>query len=160
MNIQLMKATRDAFALLGDRFNRASSVPMVKMYAQSFDAFGFSPSELESAVSIVIFEDTFFPSPARLIEATRGSLEDQGVQMWDEYIHAIDENRASKVDPVAREALTSIGSRSALEGATGSQFVTMRGKFLEEYSRRSKLARGKVLALPNSRVSNDERTHV
>jgi hypothetical protein len=68
--------------------------------------------------------------------------------MWDEFIKAIAENRASNVDQTAREALNSIGSRSALEGATGSQFVTMRGKFLEEYVRRLRVKRANVLALP------------
>jgi hypothetical protein len=148
MKTSLMIATTDAFALLGDRFNRAASAPMVKMYAQAFESLEFTPDELQNAVNIVIFEDTFFPSPARLIEAARGSLEGQAVEMWDEYIHAIAEDRASKVDQIARDSLNSIGSRSALEGATGSQFVTMRSKFVEEYTRRSKLKRAAVLALP------------
>jgi hypothetical protein len=148
MNPKLLTATRDAFALLGDRFNRSSSAPMVKMYAQAFESLDFTPDELQIAVSIVIFEDTFFPSPARLVEAARGSLEGQAVDMWDEYIHAIAEDRKSNVDQIARDALNSIGSRSALEGATGSQFVTMRSKFIEEYTRRSKTKRATMLALP------------
>jgi hypothetical protein len=148
MNKSLVVATKDAFALLGDRFNRAASAPMAKMYAQAFEMMDLTLEELGNAVSIVIFEDTFFPSPARLVEAARGSLEGQAVDMWDEYIKAISEDRASKVDQIARDSLNSIGSRSALESATGSQFVTIRSKFVEEYTRRSKAKRAEILALP------------
>lgn len=130
---------------LGERFARETSTPLVRMYHQALEPH-LTDSELETGTRIVIAEDTFFPSPARLIEAATSSIDDQAAANWSELLAANREDRKHEADHIARESLADLGGNQILKSMTGDAVLRVRSAFLTEYTRRARAARVKTYA--------------
>lgn len=145
---------------LGERFGREISAPLIGMYHQSLEPM-LTKHELEQAVRVVIAEDVWFPSPARIIEAATSSVDDQAALAWSEILSANREGRAHDIDQHARVSLTDLGGSHMVQTLTGDNILRFRAAFLTEYARRARAARVEMFvnnlpALPSSTKSHLE----
>lgn len=127
-------------SLLGDRFTRSVATPLHRMYHELL-ADQITAREFERAVRVVIADDTWFPSPSRLIEAATASIDDQAASAWSEILAANREDRAHEIDTHARASLTDLGGSHMIQSLTGDTILRFRTAFLAEYARRARAAR-------------------
>jgi hypothetical protein len=145
MNTLNSKTVLAVMVSLGERFSRETSTPLVRMYHQALEPH-LTNDELNAGTRIVIAEDTFFPSPARLIEAATSSIDDQAAANWSELLAANREDRKHAADQIARESLANLGGGQILKSMTGDAVLRIRAAFLTEYARRARAIRIKTYA--------------
>jgi hypothetical protein len=139
-----------AMVTLGERFARSVSAPLIRIYHDAL-AQALRLEQLEKAVRVVCIEDTFFPSPARLIEAATGNIDDAARVQWDESIAAHHANRRAELDSFAKSAWHSLGGREYAFSSQmdASRLLKLREQFLHDYAARARAERVNALALPS-----------
>jgi hypothetical protein len=142
-----------AMVTLGERFARSVSAPLIRIYHDAL-AQALRLEQLEKAVRVVCIEDTFFPSPARLIEAATGNIEHAAMLQWDESLKAYNDNYTPELDSIAKVVWDSFGRREYVFKSTdGRGLLHVRESFLRDYAARARAERVNALALP-SEISN------
>lgn len=140
---------------LGERFGREISAPLCSMYHQSLEPM-LTRAEFEQAVRVVIAEDVWFPSPARIIEAATSSVDDQAALAWSEILCANREDRAHEIDQHARASLTDLGGSHMIQTLTGDNILRFRTAFLTEYARRARAARVEMFVSQPALLSSEQ----
>jgi hypothetical protein len=134
-----------ALSVLGERFNKTPSPQIVVMYHDGLSAL-MTRQQLAQAIRVIAFEDEFFPTPARIVEAGTGSFADAAAASWSELQASIREDRKHDLDEHARNALKDFGGWAVAKTWDSATVLRTRDKFLTEYVRRARAARVDVLS--------------
>jgi len=127
----------ELFGLMAERFGRDPSPELAAWYLEKLEE-NLSDDQIRAGVDRVMGMDTYFPGPARIVEAVeRGaSVEALALEAWSEIIEGHDrpkEFRASQISEPARKALTSIGGIHAVSGLSATDVLHARRAFLEAF---------------------------
>jgi hypothetical protein len=130
------------FALLCERFGRAPTPTLHDAYLQSLNPH-LDTDQFVIACRRVFHEDTWFPSPLRIVDASHGKLEDAAARHWLELWASITEDRRADLDDLARGALKALGGTSGVRVSLerGRDLVKIRELFVSEYIRAGTEAR-------------------
>ena len=103
-------------ALLSDRFNRQVSKPVMARYYETLSAT-LTTEQFETAARVVFDQDTFWPSPARFLEAAGRDRKSEAEAAWELTMSEVRSGRAkplSEYDPAHAYALKAVGKNVRL----------------------------------------------
>jgi hypothetical protein len=105
-------------ALLAERFNRDLTGPVIALYYDML-SHQLSTDEFTQACRALFFGGTFFPRPAELIHAVRGSAEDRAQLEWMELLEKHNRGERANLSHAGREAYKAIGGHYAMQSQDG-----------------------------------------
>ena len=137
----------EEMTILADRFNRDVSKPVRMRYFESLDR-RMSTEEFALAARRIFESDTFWPSPDRFLEITRGTAEDRAELEWARVLEAAKHGQLPTLDAAGMGALRGIGGFNAVQYADQAYALPkLKRDFLAAYERRSATAETRQVAL-------------
>lgn len=121
-------------ALLEQRYNKTLSDPILHEYLEYLNP-RLASDQFAQAAKTVRGTDTFYPSPARLVEVALGSIDDRAALEWMALLAAHNAGqRAENVTASARKIWSETYSAGQLNAADGTERLSfIRRDFLSSY---------------------------
>jgi len=117
---------------LGDRFNRTVSNDMVARYYQEIQHM--TSSDFMEAVRVIYRNDTFWPSPARFLQAVGLDSETQAQQAWERILKLASTGSTSgSLTEPERDAIKAVGGLARLGRSDERDLPFKRKEFLLAY---------------------------
>jgi hypothetical protein len=140
--------------LLCAKSQRAADPAVIKMYKIILDEQLTTEQFVKGAI-VTFAQDTFFPTPERIIEAALGEIQEAASAQWLEMLAAAKADRRTNLDGIAKDAIAELGGTNVVRTLSDhSQLMRVRTEFISNYSRRARAARlPKAQALPDSRAA-------
>ena len=114
---------------LGDRFNRTVSNDMVARYYQELQ--GMTSSDFMEAVRVIYRNDTFWPSPARFLQAVGLDSETQAQAAWERILKLASTGSTSgSLTEPERDAIKAVGGLARLGRSDERDLPFKRKEFL------------------------------
>ena len=120
-------------ALLAERFTRTLSAPVAARYYETLSA-NLTTLEFAVAARILFDEETFWPAPARFIEAVKPSGEAAAQDEWEKLLEAIRKNTRAELSEAGLYALKNVGGTWRIgQSHEVDQLPFIKREFLEAY---------------------------
>lgn len=144
------------FAVLAERFGRSFTPTLHDAYLIALDPH-LTTEEFVRGCQTVFWGDTFWPTPARIVDAALGSLEERGIAQWSLLWETVTRDQSGEIDSVTRAVLRDMGGFIAIQSSLGNggNLMRVREKFIGEYTLKASAVRTGALTLPAPRASSE-----
>lgn len=127
----------EIWELLCARFNRDPHVGLATFYLEALER-RLKPDEIRQGVSRVLYSDTYWPSPERIVEAARGgseSVTERALEQWRkcQRIMSGGLHTTKTMDPIGQEVVGALGGTSALQRTQRDEVQYRRKEFIRLY---------------------------
>lgn len=128
----------EIWELLCARFNREPHVGLATFYLEALEGVPLNDQQIREGVRRVLYADTYWPSPQRLVEAAQGPQEgttELALEQWRkcQRIMSGSLDTTKTMDPIGQEVVTELGGTSALRRTSTDEVQYRRKEFLKLY---------------------------
>lgn len=121
--------------LLCERYGRAPSAPLERVYALAIRSANLTTDEWGAAVAAAVRFDDFFPSAQRLIDYARPSFKAQALNEWDACLDRAKRNEpATLPGTLTRTLMNRVTNGVALGNVDEDRLPWIKREFCERYA--------------------------
>lgn len=126
------------WGLMCERFGKEPSADLAATYFDMLEA-RLSDAEIEHGVQVVLYEDTYWPSPSRIVEAAGGEedAEARALEAWDKILLMAKDWRRAKPNEVLDDrglrALRQVGTVKSLAMMNTDDLAFRRRDFISAF---------------------------